>query len=85
MINPHMLKPAAKRWNNPRFAGGKMYLAVLLPAGLRCRRVFKSASEAESYAARLFSVARRLYDQRIVDESVLTEEPAMSPSPAEPA
>lgn len=67
MINPHMLEPRAKRWNNPRFAGGKLYLAVLVPVGLRSRRLFKRASEAFDYAAKLKARCEKLYDERIVN------------------
>lgn len=44
-----------------------MYLAVLVPAGLRSRRLFKRASEAEAYAAKLKARWERLYDERIVN------------------
>lgn len=67
MINPHLLRAGSKRWNNPRFAGGKFYLAVLLPAALRARRVFKRASDAETYAERIIVRWRRLYDAMIVE------------------
>lgn len=63
-INPHTQTPTYKRWNNPAFAGGKFYLAVLLPSEMRARRIFKRASEAEKYAVKLHAAACRLYDER---------------------
>lgn len=64
-INPHIENPTYKRWNHPTFSGGKFYLAVWLPSGMRARRIFKRATEAEKYARKLHATACRLYDQHI--------------------
>ncbi len=68
MVNPHMLVAGSKRWNDARFAGGKIYYAVLKAGGviLRARRIWKRASEAEAYAGRLKARWERLYDAAIV-------------------
>lgn len=63
MINPNMLKPGVKRWNEPRFAGGKFYIPVLVGDGkvVRARRTFKRNSEAQAYAERLLATWKRVY------------------------
>jgi len=66
MINPHLLTPDSKRWNNPRFAGGKLYFAVLKGGIIvRARRLFKRGAEAEGYASRLKARWIRLYDTAV--------------------
>lgn len=67
LINPHVLRPLSKRWNTPRFAGGKYYFAVLAGSGgaYRARAVFRRATEAEGYATRLLLRWMRLYDAAI--------------------
>ena len=67
MTNPHLLKTAVKREHDPRFAGGKYYLPVLHGHGYAraARRLFKRASEAESYASRLRDRWVRLYDAAV--------------------
>ena len=68
MINPNKLEATRKRWNNPRFAGGKFYLAVLSGGGYAkaARKVFARASDAEGYAERLRQRWIRLYAVAIV-------------------
>jgi len=77
MINPNMFAPKSKRWDDPHFAGGKIYFALLAgPVVLRARRIFKRASEAETYAARLKERWIRLYDAAVVamvETSVIPE------------
>ena len=67
MINPYLLDAKYKKWNNPRFAGGKMYMPVLSGDGYAkaSRRLFKRASEAEAYAIRLRHRWMRLYDAAV--------------------
>ena len=62
-INPKLLRADSKRWNNPGFASGKIYLAVLIGGGVifRARRTFQRASEAKTYAERLLKVWLRVY------------------------
>jgi hypothetical protein len=68
MINPQLLGTKTKRWNDPRFAGGKYYLAVLAGEGFvkAAHRIFKRASDAEAYAVRLRLRWMRLYDAAVL-------------------
>jgi len=72
MINPRLLRPAHKRWNQPHFSGGKVYFAILTGPvklrTLRARAVFKRADMAEMYAKRLLARWIRLYDAAIIIE-----------------
>ena len=63
MINPGDLRPTYKKWFEPRFAGGKFYIPVLVGNNqvLRARRTFKRASEAQTYADRLLATWKRVY------------------------
>jgi len=63
MIDPNGLRAGYKRWNNPRFAGGKFYIPVLIGSGaiLRTRRVFTRASEADAYSKKILGVWKRVY------------------------
>jgi hypothetical protein len=72
MKNPYLMDAKAKRQNNPRFAGGKYYLALLSGDGYvkHAARIFKRSSEAEEYAIRLRARWMRLYDAAVVAMSV---------------
>jgi hypothetical protein len=63
MIDLKRLQATYKKQFEPRFAGGKYYIAVLSGNGYaqRARRIFKRASEAQIYADRLLKVWRRVY------------------------
>lgn len=63
MINPKGLTPSYKGWNDPRFAGGKVYIPVLIGGGAvyRPRKVFNRASEAQAYAERLLATWKRVH------------------------
>ena len=67
MRNPYLLDAKVKRWNNPRFAGGKVYMPMLVGDGFAkpTRRMFKRASEAEAYAIRARARWMRLYDAEV--------------------
>ena len=70
-INPHLFKPAYKRWKNLRAAGGKMYIPILSgPATFRTRLVFKRAGDAQAYASRLLARWIRLYNAAIVATAI---------------
>ena len=59
MFNPHLVEPKYKKWRDPSFASGKIYLPFLHKP---TRRVFGRASEAERYAQRIHARWCRLYD-----------------------
>lgn len=69
MINPHLLRATSKRWNDPRFAGWKVYLAVFVPSGHR-------ASDVQEYAERPLYRWCRLYDEMIVNMAASADGPA---------
>lgn len=75
MRNPYLLDAKYKKWNNPTFAGGKVYMPILSGGGWSraCRRVFKRASEAETYAIRVRDRWMRLYDAAVVAMVQTTE------------
>jgi hypothetical protein len=67
LINPNKLEAKHKRWNDPRFAGGKVYLPVLSGAGYanRCRHIFSRATEAQEHAEQIRQYLILRYNREI--------------------
>lgn len=82
MINPYLLDAKYKKWFNPQFAGGKVYMPVLSGGGWAkaCRRVFKRASEAEAYSIRVRDRWMRLYDAEVHRLALSSQPPAQEPT-----
>ncbi len=67
MTNPYLLDAKYKQWIDPRFMGGKVYLALIVGDGYAraARRIFKRASLAEAYAIRLRDRWLSMYDAKV--------------------
>lgn len=67
LVNPHRLEAKSLQWNNPRFAGGKVYHAVLSGGGYinRCRHIFKRPSQAKAHAEKLRLYLVKRYEREI--------------------
>lgn len=70
MINPKVLSPTFKKIPSPHFGGGKYYQPFI---GKRTRLAFKRASEAETYAKRVYARWVRLYDAAVIALTVAEE------------
>lgn len=89
MINPHLLKPGYSKQISPIMIGGKFYRprVELGQRAFHCKRIYKRASDAQSYAERLIARWMRLYDAAKHDERVdaMHEMDAMQASSVGPA